>query len=497
MEPLNIPITPEKSIFFARTGRPGRRPAKKSCGRPGPVLPTASMATPLNERIQTVSELTHSIRGLLETTFAFVTVTGEISNLRQPLSGHLYFTLKDDAAQIKAVLFKPQQRYLACAPRDGLEVLCRGRLSLYEPRGEYQIVVDYLDTKGAGALRLAFEQLRAKLAAEGLFDQARKRRLPFLPRKIALVTSPQGAAVIDFLRLARKRFPAAAVEIHPVRVQGEGAAAEIAAAIDAANRRNASEVIVLCRGGGSSEDLWAFNEEVVARAIARSALPVVSAVGHEVDVTIADLVADARAATPTAAAELVLPDGRLLKQRTTEAAARLWGAMQRQLRDARQRLRANERLLGDPGRMVTHFLLRLDHARESLAHGVERRLQRNQRTTASLLARLLRNDPRQRLTNARFRTNECRNRLALLIRHQLERKAGMMGRAAGRLDAVSPLGVLARGYAVVRHAATGTIVRTARQTAIGDAVRVTLHQGTIDCTVTAVATGAGQPPEQQ
>ena len=447
------------------------------------------MTIPFTERIQTVSELTHSIRGLLETTYPFVTVTGEISNLRQPTSGHLYFTLKDSTAQIRAVLFKPQQRYLACAPADGLEVLCRGRLSVYEPRGEYQLIVDYLDTKGAGALRLAFEQLKTKLAAEGLFEPDRKKRLPFLPEKIALITSPQGAAVVDFLRMARSRFPGVAIEIHPVRVQGEEAAAEIAAAIDEANQRTTCEVVVLCRGGGSSEDLWAFNEEIVARAIARSTLPVVSAVGHEVDVTIADLVADVRAATPTAAAELVLPDGRLLKRKTAELTGRLLGAMRRHLAGHRHQVATSQRLLGDPTLMVAHLFLRLDHARDTLIRMTRHRLHRNRTTVAELLGRLLRTDPRQRLTNDRLRTRECRERIGLLIRHQLERKHGSLAQRAGRLDAVSPLAVLGRGYAVVRDTASGTIIRSSGQTKTGDALQVTLHHGSLKCTVTATDDG--------
>lgn len=444
------------------------------------------MTTSFTERIQTVSELTHSLRGLLETAFPFVTVTGEISNLRQPSSGHLYFTLKDNAAQIKAVLFKPQQRYLACTPSDGLAVLCRGRLSIYEPRGEYQIIVDYLDTKGAGALRLAFERLKAKLAAEGLFEPARKKALPFLPEKIALITSPQGAAVIDFLRMAQSRFPGVPIEIYPVRVQGEGAATEIAAAIDEANRRRSSEVVVICRGGGSSEDLRAFNEEVVARAIARSELPLVSAVGHEVDITIADLVADARAATPTAAAELVLPDGRALKRKTTDYTARLVGAMRRQLAASRRQVETSQRLMGDPTLTVAHFFLRLDHARDTLHHATQLHLHHHQAAVKELLGRLLRNDPRQRLANARLRTTGCKERLGLLINHQLERKHGLLAQNAGRLDAVSPLAVLGRGYAMVRTAATGAIIRSASQATAGDSLQVTLHQGTLECTVTAV-----------
>jgi len=454
------------------------------------------MATVFAERIQTVSELTHSLRGLLETSFPFVTVTGEISNLRQPSSGHFYFTLKDSTAQIKAVLFKPQQRYLACTPSDGLAVLCRGRLSIYEPRGEYQIIVDYLDTKGAGTLRLAFERLKAKLADEGLFDPARKKTLPFLPAKIALITSPQGAAVIDFIRMAQSRFPGVSIEIYPVRVQGEEAAAEIAAAIGEANRRHTSEVLVLCRGGGSSEDLLAFNEEIVARAIARSALPVASAVGHEVDITIADLVADARAATPTAAAELVLPDGRILKRKAAEYTTRLIGAIRRHLAIYHRQMETSQRLLGAPAITVAHFFLRLNHTRDTLRHATQLHLHRNQSAVKELLGRLLRNDPRQRLANASVRLGECQKRLGLLINHQLERKQSLLAQGAGRLDAVSPLAVLGRGYALVRNAATGAIIRSASQTIIGGCLQVKLHQGNLDCTVTAINTATCRPPTQ-
>src|SRR3989339_768607 len=260
-----------------------------------------------SEQIQTVSELTQSIRGVLEISFPFVTVMGEISNLRCPYSGHLYFTLKDDTAQIKAVLFKPQQRYLACTPKDGMKVVCRGRISLYEARGEYQLIVDSLAEKGAGALQLAFDLLKRKLAAEGFFGEERKRPLPLLPEKIALITSPSGAAVHDFLSMAENRFAAVPIEIIPVRVQGSGAMEDIIEAITLCNDRGQNDVIVICRGGGSLEDLWTFNEERLARAIAGSQIPIVSAIGHEIDFTIADLVADYRAPTPTAAAEAVVP----------------------------------------------------------------------------------------------------------------------------------------------------------------------------------------------
>jgi exodeoxyribonuclease VII large subunit len=250
-------------------------------------------------RILTVTELTKSIRGILETEFPFVTVTGEISNLRQPYSGHLYFTLKDENSQLKAVLFKTQQKYLRELPEEGQEVICRGRISVYEPRGEYQLIIDFVERLGTGELQIAFENLKLKLAQEGLFAQEAKKEIPQFPSRVALVTSPEGAALYDFLKVALQRFPSQPIEIYPVRVQGKEAAPEICEALAVLNRLKRSNVIVLCRGGGSIEDLWPFNEESVARAIFQSAIPVVSAIGHEIDFTIADFVADLRVPTPT------------------------------------------------------------------------------------------------------------------------------------------------------------------------------------------------------
>ena len=267
--------------------------------------------------IYTVSALTREIRDRLETYFSLVWVSGEISNLRQPLSGHYYFTLKDAGAQLKAVLFKGTHQHMRTKPQEGKQFLCRGRLTVYEPRGEYQVVVDYLEPLGLGALAQAFEVLKTRLAAEGLFAPELKKSLPFLPKKIAVVTSPTGAAVRDFLRLVKQRYANVEVLIYPVKVQGDQAAGEITQALDELSAYPGVDVIVLARGGGSLEDLWPFNEETVARAIQRCPVPVVSAVGHEVDFTIADFVADHRAPTPSAAVELVVPDKAELERRLT------------------------------------------------------------------------------------------------------------------------------------------------------------------------------------
>ncbi|MFU8818581.1 MAG: exodeoxyribonuclease VII large subunit [Desulfurivibrio sp.] len=440
------------------------------------------MENPFDNRIQTVSELTRSIRGLLETSYSMVTVTGEISNLRRPTSGHLYFTLKDAGAQLRAVLFKGQQRYLTCTAADGLEVLCRGRISVYEPRGEYQIIIDFMDSKGAGLLRIAFDRLKAKLEAEGLFDQARKRPLPYLPRRIALVTSPQGAAVRDFLIQARRLSPGTAIEIVPVRVQGEEAAGEIAAAIELLNQRGQSEVIVLCRGGGSLEDLWAFNEEVVARAIAASRIPVVSAVGHEVDFTIADFVADLRAPTPTAAAGLILPERSALLAQLRELQRQLASAMKRQLAEIRRQLEAEQRLLRDPARLLAQHAMRLDHLRAELAHALQGKLRRQRERLTGQNHTLRQLDPRHRLLAHRGTLQENQLRLSFLARRLLTEKRNQLGRAAAILDAVSPLAVLSRGYAIARLP-DGTVLRSTRQATPGTPLRLTLHDGNINCRI--------------
>jgi exodeoxyribonuclease VII large subunit len=320
------------------------------------------MENSFSPQAQTVTEVTSIIRGILETELPFVSVLGEISNLRQPYSGHIYFTLKDAGAQLKAVLFKPQQRYLQALPEDGMEVVCRGRISVYEPRGEYQLIVDYLDLKGSGALQIALDRLKKKLADEGLFDQAHKKKIPFLPGKIAVVTSPQGAAVRDFLRIAAARYAGIPITIFPVRVQGEGAADEIVQAINTINAQARADVIVLCRGGGSIEDLWAFNEEKLARAIFASHVPIVSAIGHETDFTIADFVADLRVPTPTAAAEAVIPNKRLLSARVSEAGHRLATAMKRKIDHGGYQVKVCRRMLGDPSSALDHYRLATDHA---------------------------------------------------------------------------------------------------------------------------------------
>ncbi|PKN23331.1 MAG: exodeoxyribonuclease VII large subunit [Deltaproteobacteria bacterium HGW-Deltaproteobacteria-3] len=444
------------------------------------------------DHVQTVSELTQSIRGVLEVSFPFVTVAGEISNLRCPHSAHLYFTLKDATAQIKAVLFKPQQRYLPCAPADGMEVVCRGRISLYEARGEYQLIVDVLAAQGAGALQLAFDLLKRKLANEGLFSGERKKTLPLLPEKIALITSPSGAAVHDFLSMAKKRCAAVPVEIIPVRVQGTGAMEDIVEAIALCNERGQNDVIVLCRGGGSLEDLWTFNEEKVARAIAGSRIPVVSAIGHEVDFTIADLVADLRAPTPTGAAEVVVPSRIQLSAQLHNLARRLTKTVTDRLAFFRGVIEAHRKILGDPTSLLDQFRLTTDHALASLQFAFSTALHQRQLALARFSQILASHSPRQRLEYQRQWVHELRRRLILAMLRQHERKRAALGKNAGLLHAISPLAVLGRGYSIVQQK-NGVIVRNSTEVHPGEKISVTLGCGGIDCEVKKTWPGGACP----
>ena len=441
-------------------------------------------------RILTVTELTRSIRGILETEFPFITVSGEISNLRQPHSGHYYFTLKDDAAQIRAVLFKPQLRYLREHPEDGLQVICRGRISVYEPRGEYQIIIDYLERSGRGELQAAFEKLKHGLSAEGLFSQERKKKLPLFPARIALVTSPEGAALFDFLKVALHRCPSQAIEIFPVRVQGAEAAREISQAIEAVNRRRRSDVVVLCRGGGSIEDLWPFNEEMVARAIFASEIPVVSAVGHEIDFTIADFVADLRAPTPASAAEIIVPSRQALTDHVLRLKNALIKSVAGTLKEAGHRVALHQRMLGDPRSLITHNMLHLDNVFSALTHNYKSYLHSRAIRLGALSGRLHMLSPVQQLTYKQQWRGELARRLQRAMLHRIDQKRSRLQAANKLLDAIGPPGVLNRGYAVVRSAHrekhAGEVIRSIRQVSIGRSIEVILQEGRLGGEVTRI-----------
>jgi exodeoxyribonuclease VII large subunit len=433
-----------------------------------------------------VSELSATIRDALENQFQNVWVEGEISNARLWNTGHLYFTLKDSASQIKGVMFRSALRYLKFKPEDGLRVVARGKVSVYDVKGEYQIICEHMEPQGFGPLQLAFEQLKKKLAAEGLFDPARKRPLPALPRRIGLVTSIDGAALRDMVRVLRRRYPNAHLIISPSRVQGDGAAGEVARAIARVTRVTNVDVVIVARGGGSLEDLWAFNEEVVARAIAASPVPVISGVGHETDVTIADFVADLRAATPSAAAELVVRRKDEFFAHIGRISDRLDGAMHNRLRRLESRLHALEArpgYAGFPGRLA----FRGRHVSElasGLGQAVRQSLARRARRHEGVRRSLDQFDPRHRLAAIRTKLVSRDAQLSAAARRRITISQGRFARMAARLEGLSPLAVLGRGYAVTWDAARTRIIRDAATVRAGDAISVTLQHGQLDATVT-------------
>jgi exodeoxyribonuclease VII large subunit len=412
-----------------------------------------------------------------------VAVCGEVSNLKRPYSGHLYFTLKDQDAQIRAVLFKTQQRYLVEELRDGAQVICRGRVSLYEARGEYQLIVDAVEFAGAGSRQAAFARLKERLYHEGLFSEAHKRGLPLLPRAIALITSPRGAAVHDFLTIAARRFPSVPIEIHPVAVQGEGASAEVIAAINMACKRGRAEVIVICRGGGSVEDLWPFNSEELARAVYAAEVPIVSAIGHEVDFTILDFVADLRAPTPTAAAEAVLPDRAQLRLLVSRNALRQQAIVFRMVAHYRQRLTLQHRLLGDPTRGIDSMRMRIDFLLSRLQQAMSSQLLAKQQLVHGQRAVLDHHNPQVALGRHREAVANARQRLIDLGLGHLERKQAALGRATDILHSISPQAVLERGYALVRTVPQRTIVRSHGAVSQGQRLEIKFHDGGVECEV--------------
>jgi exodeoxyribonuclease VII large subunit len=438
-------------------------------------------------RILTVTEINQLIKGTLEGQFGEVWVQGEISNLRIPASGHVYFTLKDAQCQLRTVCFKPQIRMLKFKLEDGLAVLVRGHLTVYEPRGDYQLIADTMEPQGLGSLQLAFEQLKARLQKEGLFDPERKRKLPLLPRKIAVVTSSTGAAIRDILRVLHRRNRSLHVLIYPVKVQGTGAAQEIAAGIRYLNTFEDIDVIITGRGGGSIEDLWAFNEEPVARAIFQSRIPVISAVGHEIDFTIADMVADLRAPTPSAAAEMVSGVRAELQQRIDAANLRLQRAVSRSLADGRQRLQllSGSRAFKLVESRIQQAQQRVDDLGSRAAAALKTLVAQRRSRHAQMGQRLEKVNPLQVLQRRRAQLTLAWTRLRHAILHVLEPGRTRLQGAAGKLDALSPLAILARGYAICQDA-RGHIVTDASRVAAGDPVSVRLSQGSLDCRVSAI-----------
>jgi exodeoxyribonuclease VII large subunit len=439
----------------------------------------------MTRAVLTVSELSAQLRALMEERFPAVWVEGEISNFKMYGSGHAYFTLKDAGAQIRAVLFRNRTRRIRFEPKDGLHVMAFGSVEVYAQRGEYQLVVELLEPRGLGALQLAFEQLKGRLEAEGLFDARRKRAIPRFPRTIGIVTSPSGAALRDMLRVIGRRFGELSIVVAPARVQGEGSAEEVAQRIRDLNTLGGVDVIIVGRGGGSLEDLWAFNEEMVARAIVASKVPVISAVGHEVDFTIADFVADLRAPTPSAAAELVVREKQAVAETVADLTERLGGAMRRRLERDRERADrlARRRVLTDATRPLRDLERRVDDARARLARAAESRLRRAGHSLELATRALRSGSPLARLATGAHRLQHLGGRLRAEMMRTLDRSHARVGRTVGRLDSLSPLAVLGRGYSVTRRP-DGSIVRRAREVSPGDDVHVLVQEGSLDCRVT-------------
>lgn len=449
------------------------------------------MSTLAAREVYTVSHLNACARALLEGSFPLIWVEGEISNFSCPASGHWYFTLKDRQATVRCAMFRGRNARLPGAPENGRHVLLRAQVSLYEGRGEFQLIVEHLEEAGAGALRRAFELLKNKLAAEGLFDVARKRPLPATPRAIGVITSPSGAAVRDIAQVLARRYPLGAVIVYPALVQGVGAAASLAQAIATANQRAECDVLIVARGGGALEDLWAFNEEQVARAISASALPIISGIGHEIDFTIADFVADVRAPTPSAAAELASPDQAAWLQRAHQAQARLARLMRDTLLRAQRR---QQELLARLQRQhlqarVQRGAQRLDELTLRLEAAGARGLASRWAILHTAQARLQRHAPGPRLENAQQRLERAAQRARAAWQRRLEQASQRLALAGRALTTVSPLHTLARGYAIVQTA-QGTIARNADLIARGEQVTARLAQGTLVCTVIDTQTGA-------
>jgi len=445
--------------------------------------------------IYTVSRLNREARALLEGGLPSLWIEGELSNFSRPASGHWYFTLKDEGAQVRCAMFRQRNQLARTVPRDGMQVLLRARVGLYEPRGDFQLIVDHLEEAGEGELRRRFELLKQRLAAEGLFDAARKRPLPRLPRRIGVVTSPHGAALHDVLQVLRRRFPAVPVVLCPVPVQGAGAGAQIAAMLEFAGRNAGADVLLLVRGGGSLEDLWAFNEEAVARAIVAAPVPVVVGVGHEIDFTIADFAADLRAPTPSAAAELVVTDATAWSRELEVSLRRLNLALRRTLAARTEALRRSGRLLVrlHPATLVAQRMQRLDELQGRMAQAARAGLVLRGQRLAALRAGLAGRTPAARIGRLLQTADHARARLDAALRHGLVERRGRLQAGAAALQAFSPLATLERGYAIVSRAADGVVVRDPAEAPPGSEIEARLARGrlrarVLQATVTADGT---------
>jgi len=439
-------------------------------------------------RILTVSELTSQIKALLEDEFNFIWISGEISDFRIPTSGHFYFTLKDEKARIQAVMFKHQNRHLPFQPEDGMNVVGLGRVSVYEPRGSYQIIFEILEPKGVGALQIAFEQLKRRLSDEGLFDERYKKPIPFFPEKIAVITSPSGAAIHDILQVARRRFENIRLVVIPTMVQGSGAEAQIVSAIELLNTGGpeggpVADVAVLARGGGSLEDLQAFNSEAVARAIFTSGVPIVSGIGHETDFTIADFVADFRAPTPSAAAEIVVPKKVDLVLRIREYNLALVRTIHKQIKDYRKRLMETIHHLKDPRKKMGDQRLQLDDFTQRLIQITQKRIRNGREKLAWRTENLCAKSPMQLLLKYKEKIDKLYINILKLLELYLSIRKGLSQELFARLRSLGPMDVLSRGYSIARTIPKGTVIQDPDQVGIGDGIDLLVAKGNILCRV--------------
>ncbi len=441
-------------------------------------------AAALDTEILTVTALTRRIKGLLEREIGRVWVSGEISNWRVSPAGHAYFTLKDDQSELSAVMFRGQRERLRFEPDSGLDVLANGEISVYERRGNYQIICRELQPRGVGALQLAFEKLKAKLSAEGLFDESRKKPLPLLPQRIGIVTSPTGAAIRDILNVINRRFANVHILLYPARVQGNEAAPEIAAGIQALEQYGV-DVMIVGRGGGSLEDLWAFNEEAVVRAVADADTPIISAVGHEVDFTLCDFAADVRAPTPSAAAELVVKEQQALIEHVARLRQRLARAAQSQVERLRARwaVPASSYVFRKPEELIRQRRQQSDELRLRLEDGMRMRLDEQRNYLKGMRQSLAYLSPSNHVQRAHERLRTSRGRLFRAGPYALERNRTRAAHVMARLDALSPLKILGRGYSLVRDAKKERLIRAARELKAGDTVHLTFHEGEASATI--------------
>lgn len=434
-----------------------------------------------SQAVYTVSRLNREIRTILEQGFASLVLTGEISNFITPASGHWYFSLKDDKAQIKAAMWRGNNRNQSYRPVNGAQVTVKARVSLYEPRGDYQLIVEHMEPAGEGQLKQEFDALKMRLAAEGLFSSAHKQPLPQNINRIGVITSATGAAIKDILTVLKRRAPQLEVIIYPAMVQGKEAHVHLINQIELANTRDEVDVLILGRGGGSLEDLWCFNHEQLARAIFESELPIVSAVGHEIDTTISDYVADVRAATPSAAAELVSPNTQELHNKVTQLVNRLSNAFKHGIADKRAlATQLQHRLnLCHPRNQLSQKSQRLDELSIALQQAMRNRLYQQERTLNNLTPRLMRQSPDKKLASASHQLSQLQARLNQAIQHQLQQANNSLALQASRLDSVSPLNVLARGYSITKTQ-QGKVVKSVGQIKTGDVLVTELVDGSIE-----------------